>query len=93
LVLDNDEALGECRLEGFVFWQERAACLESLRVTVERRRGARRCIVNAEGSMDRIRLIVLIAMVALIGILAVSSYVVTERDDATIKAAGIQQPK
>ena len=43
--------------------------------------------------MDRIRLIVLIAMVALIGILAVSSYVVTERDDATIKAAGIRPAK
>lgn len=32
--------------------------------------------------MDGIRLI-LIAMVALIGVLAVSSYVVTQRDDAT----------
>jgi hypothetical protein len=83
LVLDNDKALGECRLGGFVLLARARGVLGESASYRGTARGARRCIVNAEGSMDRIRLIVLIAMVALIGILAVSSYVVTERDDAT----------
>ena len=42
--------------------------------------------------MDRVPLFVFAAVVAVIGMLAASSVYVTERNDATMKAVGIQPP-
>jgi hypothetical protein len=43
-----------------------------------------------ERQMDRVPLLVFAAVVAVIGALAASSVYVTERNDATMKAEGIQ---
>jgi hypothetical protein len=41
---------------------------------------------------DRVPLIVYAAVLAVIGVLAASSVYVTEKNDATMKSAGIQPP-
>jgi hypothetical protein len=40
--------------------------------------------------MDRVPIILYVAVFAVIGVLAVSSVYVTEKDDATMKAVGLQ---